>query len=343
MYKTNFFLKKLQGFHIIFAAAFLLLSTTTGCSKTKYLEFPEITSSSITLNNKNSVKALQLADFMVMDNNYELVFLGSMINGKNIIDFSTFNPVTGYSKLPITISSSLNGSTSKTITVPRLSTFRQSVQDIIRSTSISNPDVSSFLYYYRPFYDYHELTNDFGYKVNTRSLFSTTTTSVTNQLTTIKRKNGLIVGFELINFTIDMSLPKKNELVDNITALKLVDLGSIPVYVSSISYGQKGIIAIETDYSLEETNTAFEKMTKKIFKRTTETLTNTEINIINNSTIRVFLAGGKNSGSVVQINGYHDFLEHIADVSVFSADAPGYPISFRCRKLEDFSSFKINN
>ena len=234
---------------MIFAAAFLLQTTITGCSKTKYLEFPIITRSNLTLSTKTSAKAAQLADFMVMDNNYELVFLGSMINGKNIIDFSTFNPVTGYSKLPITISSSLNGSTSRTITVPRLSTFRQSVQDILRSTSISNPDVSSFLYYYRPFYDYDELTNDFGYKVNTRSLFSTTTTSATNQLTTIKRKNGLVVGFELINFTVDMSLPKKNELIDNMTASTLVNLGNVPVYVSSISYGQKGIIAIETDYS----------------------------------------------------------------------------------------------
>lgn len=270
-----------------------------------------------------------------------MVYLGSMLNGQQIADDGSFTPITGYQKRPITVSASLAGGSSKVITVPRLSTYRQAVQDILREIPNSSTDVSSFLFYQRPFYDYSEIKKEFGYKVNTRSLFSSTNTSVLNQLTVIQKNYGIVMGFELINFTMDMSLPRSTELIDPIAADNLSASGTNPVYINSISYGQKGILAIETDYSMEETTRAFEKVTRKIFKKTTETLTETEISIVNNSTIRVYLVGGSSAGSVTRVEGYDSFIAYIKDLGTFSAENPGFPISFRCRQLSDYSSFKF--
>jgi len=317
----------------------LILLALTSCNKKDAIIEP----SSV-----NKLKAItsaetpsQSSSITVMDNNYDLVYLGAILKGKEIIDSVRFNPVSGYTKLPIRISSSLAGSTSRTITLPRLSTFRQATRDLLNATPSIGQEIASFHYYSRPFSDYSELRQEFGYNVKTRSLFSSTNTLVIDQLTAIRKKNGLVVGFELVNFTIDMSLPKATELVDDATLKNLVAKGDQPVYISSISFGQKGIMAIETDYSLEETSRAFEKVTKKIFKKSSESLTTTEIEIINNSTIRVFLVGGSNAGAVTQVTGYDSFNAYIQDIGAFTAANPGFPISFRCRNLSDFSLFKI--
>ncbi|QBR11562.1 hypothetical protein E3D81_04975 [Sphingobacterium sp. CZ-2] len=275
---------------------------------------------------------------MNKDNNYELVYLGSILNGNDILQQGNFNLVFGYNKLPIRISTSINGAQSKIISIPRLSTFRQTVQDVLRGVSIKSNDISSFSFYSNPFNDYSEISQHFGHKVNTRSLFSSSSSSVSNVLTTIKKKNGIISTFELINFTIDMSLPRADELISEVDIES--QLLNNPVYISSISYGQKGIFAIESDFTKEEIVKVFEKVTKKIFKKTTETITSTDINIINNSTIRVFLAGGPNSGSVSQINGYLSFLNYVTELGDFSADNPGYPITFQCRQINDYSLFR---
>lgn len=328
---------------ILGLCAMVLTSLIFSCEKQESEPMQVASQHAVTKNSARNIKRLASPiDMMVMDNNFELIYLGSLLKGNDLITGSNFNPQAGYVKLPITVSSSINGTSSRVISVPRLSTYRQNLQDILRSTTISDPDISSFFYYYRPFNDYNELKSDFGYNVNTRGLFSSASSSTTEQLTTITKSNGIVIGFELINFTMDMSLPKSTELMSIADKDAIVSGGSVPIYVSSISYGQKGVFAIETDYSAEITNSVFEKITRKIFKKTTETLTNTEIEILNNCTIRVFLAGGSNSGSVLTISGYESFLNHIKDLGTFSADNPGYPVSFRCRKIEDFSIFSIN-
>ena len=319
----------------------LTLVGLIGCSKEITLDQKEAKAAK--LQAKASAKTmLESSSITVMDNNYDLVYLGVILKGKEIIDSATFNPISGYTKLPIRISSSLAGSTSRTISIPRLSTFRQATRDLLNAIPNLGPDISSFHYYSRPFYDYSELKQMFGYNVKTRSLFSTTNTSIIDQLTTIRKKNGLVVGFEIVNFTLDMSLPKATELIEETALKNLLSTGDRPVYISSVSFGQKGVLAIESDYSKEETNRVFEKITKKIFKKSTESLTTSEINIINNTTIRVFLVGGSNAGAVTQINGYDAFVSYIQDIGTFTASNPGFPISFRCRELSDFSLFKIS-
>lgn len=283
---------------------------------------------------------LSSPEILVTDGNYEVVYLGAVLSGKDIIAESAFNPLGSYKKLPIRVSTSISGAPIATINLPRLSTYRQTVQDILRASPLTNPEVNSFLYTYRPFYDYKELTSEFGYKVNTRSLFSKSSSSLSTQLTTISKTYGFVASFELVNFTVDMSTPKLTELIDSAAVRKLVAAGEDPIYISSISYGQKGILAIETNSSIEQVNKVVEKMTKKIFKKTTETFSSSEINLINNSTIRLYMVGGSTAGSSVTIDGYTGFISYVKDLGAFTADNPGYPISFRCRRLRDFSLFR---
>ncbi|TDS08880.1 thiol-activated cytolysin family protein [Sphingobacterium paludis] len=327
------------AFGLFFLKATMLLFLLQSCSQIDL--DPTSFTEGLSQASVEDVTTYSSSEMTVMDHNYELVYLGSMLNGQQIINNGIFAPLTGYPKLPITVSTSIAGTLSKEIPVPRLSTFRQAVQDILRESSTAGTEVSSFLFFQRPFFDYNEIKKEFGYEVNTRSLFSTSNTSVINRLTVIEKTYDIVMGFELINFTIDMSLPRANELIALNSAEKLIAETTTPVYISSISYGQKGILAIESDYTTEETNKAFEKVTRKIFKKTTESLTEREIHIINNSTIQVYLVGGSNSGSVTRVEGYDSFINYIKDLGTFSAENPGFPISFRCRHLPDYSFFKF--
>lgn len=277
------------------------------------------------------VSNINTGPMLVMDHNFELIYLGSILNGKDLLEHGSFNPITNYTKLPITISTSINGTEAKTIERPRLSLFRQTVNDILNESPILHKDIFSFYFYSRPFNDYSEISQEFGYKINTKGLFSSSTSSLNSTLSTIKKKNGIIAGFEIINFTADMSSPRSTELISYGDLSHI--LNDMPVYINSIHYGQKGILAIETNSSIAETRTVFEKITRGLFKKKLETLSSSELNIVNNSTIKVLLIGGAKSGNVSEINGYSNLIQHITSLEDFSANNPGYPIQFTVRKL----------
>lgn len=286
---------------------------------------------------------VESSDFTVMDNNADIVYLGNVLSGKLLTDSAQFWGLVGYQKLPIRISCSFPGTnTGDVINTPRMSSFRQTLQNILRRNSFQNTQIGAFAYTYRPFYDYDELRKDFGYNLSVRGLFSSSSSSLMHNVTTIKKKFGFVASFQIENFTVDMPLPQKTELIGVSDLATLIATGQDPLYINSISYGQKGILSVETNLNMEETNKAFTKVTSKIFKKTTETLTEYEKHLIQESTITLFLVGGPNSGSPMAIDGYNSFITYVTALGDFSADNPGYPISFRLRRLQDYSLFKLN-
>ncbi|QNN42790.1 thiol-activated cytolysin family protein [Pedobacter roseus] len=326
---------------LMVSAAFL-----TGCRK-DYMN-PISSTGTRTLTSRGQVKmsasnlAIESSSFTVMDDNIEAVYLGNILSGKQLLDLSEFNPLVNYQKLPIRISCSFPGTdVGSTIAVPRMSSYWQSIQDILRKNNFAGNQIGSFAYNYIPFNDYDEIRREFGYNVNVRGLFSSSSSSVVNSVTTVKKRFGFVASFEVENFTADISLPKRDELVNDADFAALVSSNENPLYVNSISYGQRGIIAVETDIDLEETNRAFSKVTNKIFKKTTETLTEYEKHLIDQSSIYLFLVGGPNSGSPMVIDGYNSFITYVTSLGDFSAANPGYPISFRMRRLQDNTLFKL--
>jgi thiol-activated cytolysin len=335
----------------LFISSCLFLATTAvlflGCKKEQGLSNAHPTSyidGLSSLKPKAAVRnsLVESSDFMVMDNNSESVYLGDILSAKDLYNLSEFNPISGYGKLPIRISCSFPGQdVSDVITVPRLSTFRQAVQNILRKNNFDNAQIGSFLYNYRPFYDYDEIRQEFGYNLSVKGLFSSSSSSTTHSVTTIKKRYGFVASFELVTFTVDMAIPRMTELISDNDIQLLAATNQDPVYINSISYGQKGIFSVETDSNIEETNAAFEKVTKGIFKKTTETLTEYEKHLIDQSTIYLYLAGGPNAGSPMVIDSYATFIQYVTSLGNFSADNPGYPVSFRMRRVQDNTLFKL--
>lgn len=160
----------------------------------------------------------------------------------------------------------------------------------------------------------------------------------------INKKTGLYIKCFQRNFSLDMDISDK--FIKNGTPIRADN----PIYVSSISYGKIALLAIESDYSYSDTESAYRKVTRKFLYKETVTITSRDIEIINNSNISIFSMAENGSGFQA-IKGYQAFIEYISksgDWGKYTSSNPGVPIYTSFSHLKDGSSvnltydFKIN-
>ncbi len=199
------------------------------------------------------------------------IFPGSLLKGNSIQDMN-FKPITASVK-PITVSMSipaLNKKTAFTIDKPSLSNTRQVVQDYIQSADFTQNGTLS--YSVEQFTSYDELKVAFGSNVNTRSLFGKNSSSTNIEEGMITKRTGFYVKFYQTSFTLDMDIPS-GSLVNDTN----LDTGGVePVYVSSISYGRMGVLAIETNELAETARTTINETFSKLFVKGESYLTQEE-------------------------------------------------------------------
>ena len=79
-------------------------------------------------------------------------------------------------------------------------------------------------------------------------------------------KSGFYVKFYQTSFTLDMDVPNGSLVKDN----NFDSEGIEPVYVSSISYGRMGILAIETNEKAEDAKRIINETFNKLFYKKTD-------------------------------------------------------------------------
>ncbi|ASZ13169.1 thiol-activated cytolysin family protein [Chitinophaga pendula] len=277
----------------------------------------------------------------VYDDYADQIYPGALINGKSVETFE-FNPVIGnYTPKPITVSVSLPAQPSAvagTIPLPSRTATDRLVNNILLGGSVPNGGFSKYNLNIKEFSFYDELKEFFATGVNTNAIFFNKSTGGTRDVKKIARQTGLMAKFIQKNFTVDMDIPKAGQLLD---AADVAALGQYsPLYVSSVTYGRLGIIAVESNYSFDKLNTAFKKAFNIIGINGSNTLTQEELNVINSADIKVYLVGGNGSQAVATINGFEHFKSYLGGGQTFSADAPGVPITFSLRYLSDHAAYK---
>lgn len=117
--------------------------------------------------------------------------------------------------------------------------------------------------------------------------------------------------------------------------------GYMPVYVSSVTYGRRGIFELTTEKdtaSLEqELNVNYKNGAFSVGTEINDTVTET----LESSDFKLYLLGGDGNTAVKAINSYDDFLYHIEEGGTFSPDNRGEIIGFELRYLHDDSLAKI--
>lgn len=274
---------------------------------------------------------------VVLDSYQRLIYPGSLIKGNSVPNLN-FDPVVGVEKLPITVSVSIpavNGTVTKVIENPNLSTSRTALNEIL-SQNINGDQVSSFSYDLMRFTTYDELKLSFGANVKIGTVFNA---AFKDSTTRVSLKTGLIAKFIQRNFTVDMDIPNNGQLLANNVDPNTLGNYS-PVYVSSITYGRMGIIAIESSYDYEAVRTAFNVTFNFIKAGGGVNITSEQKRIIEEAQMSIYTRGGQGLEVVKSIKGYDAFVEYIISGGKFSVNTPGVPLFFTLNYLSDHTLFK---
>jgi len=277
-------------------------------------------------------------NFMVSDETQEVIYPGAILDSKAITsryEFNTFPPRT-VEPLPIRASLSIPGSAvSGVIDFPSIGTTRDFIGQIVaRQGNIQQ--INSFSYASSEFKDYNELKYTFGANVDIAKIANV---ALTGSSTKIKNKVGIIAKFVQENFTADVSLPKKTELI-SVSDADALQAEYAPTYISSVTYGRMGIFMAETDASYEDFNLALKAGVNIGVVKADAHVTAAQKEILDKAKITVYMKFGSGPATVKTANGYKEFKEAILEGANVKADSYGGPISFRMRNLKDFSLFK---
>ncbi|QNK64015.1 thiol-activated cytolysin family protein [Pedobacter sp. PAMC26386] len=289
-------------------------------------------------------KIYQTDEVVVTPDNESYVYPGSIIKSASVTS-GNFAPLKGYTKLPIRITASFPSDKSiGVIDVPSLSRTRVFLRNALMDPSFSGKQLESFTYSSNFFRSYEESKMAFGYNMNEKKMFSSVNSSFNSENSRTSYQTGLIMTYLVKNFTLSTPNPEVGELLD----LKTLPAGTMegvsPVYMDAVTYGRFGFLMIETNMNSELAKTAFEKVIKKIFRRSTETFSLEEQSLFNSCRITVYLLGSS-GGSVTQLlnnPGSYDGLSNFINDSLgeFTANDPGVPIQFTLKYLLNNESYK---
>jgi len=264
----------------------------------------------------------------------DVFHLGSLIKGNTLQDLS-FVPLSEreghYSRKPIYASVSFPADTVSGSFAPDVMATSEFFSKLMLQNGLSTAQKSSFKYEIKEFNYFSEIKTVFGSNVDIKALFyksGSTSATVSDQ---ISKASGLVASFTQENFTVDMDLPEPGELYENLNMGLLNDV--LPGYISSIKYGSKGVLLIES----EETADVLKKTFNKAFSvmgglvSGTQTMTADEDKVIRDAQIQIFFTGADGKSIVKQLGSFDELIGFIKTGTSFSPTTPGVPIAFKMR------------
>lgn len=283
-------------------------------------------------------------DMIVTPDNESYVYPGSIIKSASI-STGDFAPLKGYTKKPIQVGVTFpSGKGYGSIASPSLSGSRIFLRDALMDPGFVGTQLLDFLFASSAFSYFNETKLSYGYNLNEKRLFSSVNTSFNNTSGRTDYSTGLIATYTVKNFQYYMEDPLEGELLD-VASLPAGTLeGVSPVYINSVTYGRFGFLLIETNNNSSQTQMVFEKLVKKLFNKTQESLTMEEKTLVESSRITLYLLGSPNGASITQLlinPGAESLSDFISEsLGSFTALDPGVPISFTAKYLKDNSKFK---
>lgn len=178
------------------------------------------------------------------------IFLGNLVshNITNGVDIPQF---TGYSFQPVTVTSTVSDKTYEL--TPSLSQQNTVVNDIISMRPSTESSVK--VYNDSEFFTYR-LLHAIG-MVNLGIKLDEIVTGESYAQKEMEEKYGLIYSFKRIAFTLDLNLDKEKSLINE--PLKETDRSKGISYVSSVSYGNLGLLIVQSVTDSQEIKAAIDK------------------------------------------------------------------------------------
>jgi thiol-activated cytolysin len=272
--------------------------------------------------------------------NDDVIWPGSLVEGNKANDF-VYVPIS-VDRAPVTLSVSLEGSPAtgesltNTVADPKLSTIRQGISDLLKSSITGETRVPAKVEFkYAQIYSQSQMNLFVGADVSYGAGSLDTKFNWDSQT----MRNKIIASYKQIYYSIDIDTPKSPSdmlaptmPVSNIEAA--MPAGSMPLYVSSVSYGMMAFVFIETDYSYEDMKWALDAAYDAIVSGSVDLDMHTQ-QILQQSSIQTVVYGGSTAGLEDLEKGYNGFLNVMKASKDFNSSSPGVPLVYRFRHLSD--------
>lgn len=224
------------------------------------------------------------------------------------------------------------------IEYPSISGMYRSMNKALESPNFTGRQSLSFEYDFREFSYYRELKLAFGANIDIANIFKL---DASLNDTKINSKSGLFARMVQKNFAMIMDYPINGNLFLNEPDLKDL-LSQSPIYINSIVFGRMAIIAIESDYAYNELKTAFKAALTAGKINGELNISSDNKKILQNSSVKVFVSGGKGQDVAKIVEGYDEFKNFITNGGEFTKEVPGVPIFFTANYASDNSIFRTS-
>lgn len=269
-------------------------------------------------------------EFAVQPDIQNRIYPGSLIKGNSVVDLQ-YTPVTGYQQNSLFIySTSPRFEIVSKKVLPSLSATQTFIKESFKPVSGGQVDLVDFQNG-TAFTNYSEIS------MNTRTSwdFSKLVILKPGDKGHIKKKNGFYVSFNLSIFSV---------VVDPVTEegsffAPGVNVGSIPdnpLIVSSVTYGRKAVIAIESDADFAQIKAAFQSAVNN-------NATDADQKLLKEATIVTYMTGFNNrdTESVNAAQGYDRvslFVKTLTASGTYTKEEYGVPTGFYCNTVSNFAT-----
>lgn len=281
------------------------------------------------------------------------LYLGAIIKGESAIDVDNVNPVF----LPITYRNPIT----MYVNFPTDSIYRTVIpskkQDLsyLRAalSSAAGKQIQSFTYEHSQFRKTDELKKSFGANLNLGNIF---TVDYLDSLSKSTAKTIVRAEFTQENFSIAIEPPIYEPFLKSNFDYSIFNKIK-PLIVSSVTYGRKGLLIMESNSSYEMVkktlNIALTLSAEMLNVSSTNPLgpefsaalnlrlTNEQKATLNTAQMKVYTIGTEGKSIVKAINtGLVGFAEVLAENGGFTKDNPGDILYYSLNYLDDFSTFR---
>lgn len=273
------------------------------------------------------------------------IHLGAIIKGDQIEDVENISPmaIPLTMRNPITIYASFpTDSISRVVAAPAPSQDKSYITAALKAGS--GDQLSSFSYSMAQFKRYSEMQLSFGASLNIGSLFNL---SFSQDAKIEDNKTRVRAEFTQENFTVNIEPPLYEPFIKEGSDLSIFGDYS-PLIVSSITYGRKGIMTVESDSSFNSVKSAVQAVFSIPFVPGTPMdsialsahLTQSQIRLIQSSELKTYVIGSDGRDVVQTIRGIEGFAALIINGGRFTPEVPGVPLSYTLSYLSDFAAYR---
>ena len=282
-------------------------------------------------------------DIITFDPNSEIMYLGSLIQGKGYIQgLGSMKSLPIYQRAPLNVSISFQMSdNSRTVEDPSLKTVKEAVGELIEAAHESgHVSGSSILFDKKTSHSLQQTALALGLSADYMAA------SVKTNLSWEHTKETQTVSAYFIQkmFTVSMGLPQRpgdlfsdaftQELLDEQVDRGRIGPDNLPVFISNIVYGRMMTLTMTSSYDATKMSAALEASYAAI----EGSMSAEHKNILANSSIRLVTIGGDAQTAL-------NFLRTGQLGEFFKKDAPlttAVPISYTLRNLRDNEIAKVS-